>query len=59
MLGKMKANSLARDQLAMVLVVPREWAAKNPHAAFKSLLSKRRYLWPPEQMTTTRSFRER
>src|SRR5262245_33849400 len=32
----MKTYGLSHEQLAMVLVVQREWAAKNPRATFKT-----------------------
>ena len=32
----MKTYRLSREQLAMVSVVQREWAAKNPRATFKA-----------------------
>jgi acetyl-CoA acetyltransferase len=32
----MKTYGLSREQLAMVSVVHREWAAKNPRATFKA-----------------------
>jgi acetyl-CoA acetyltransferase len=32
----MKTIGLTHEQLAMVSVVQREWAAKNPHAIFKA-----------------------
>jgi acetyl-CoA acetyltransferase len=35
-LRSMKTYGLAREQLAMVSVVQREWAAKNPRATFKA-----------------------
>ena len=32
----MKTYGLTHEQLAMVAVVQREWAAKNPRATFKT-----------------------
>ncbi len=32
----MKTYGLKREQLAMISVVQREWAAKNPRATFKA-----------------------
>jgi hypothetical protein len=37
----MKTYGLTHEQLAMVSVVQREWAAKNPHAPFKAPITRK------------------
>ena len=37
----MKTYGLTHEQLAMVSVVQREWAAKNPRATFKAPIHRR------------------
>ncbi|MGM0585131.1 MAG: thiolase C-terminal domain-containing protein [Pseudomonadota bacterium] len=51
-LRKMKAHGITEEQLAMVAVVQREWAAKHPRASYREpitvedVLSSRMIAWP-------------
>jgi acetyl-CoA acetyltransferase len=51
----MKTYGLSHEQLAMVSVVQREWAAKNPHATFKAPITTLSNKWRQRRWTNTRS----
>ena len=44
----MKTYGLTHEQLAMVSVVQREWAAKNPRAIFRAPFTSRTHRRPPQ-----------
>jgi acetyl-CoA acetyltransferase len=44
----MKTYGLTHEQLAMVSVVQREWAAKNPRATFRAPFTSRTHRRPPQ-----------